>query len=62
MGVIKADKRKEMLVAGELGLDGAVRSIKGILPIVLAAKERGIETAYFPRQTGKKGNAWEASG
>lgn len=55
MGVIKADKRKEMLVAGELGLDGAVRSIKGILPIVLAAKERGIETCILPEANRKEG-------
>lgn len=55
MGVIKADKRKEMLVAGELGLDGTVRSIKGILPIVLAAKERGIETCILPEANRKEG-------
>lgn len=55
MGAVKADKRKEVLVAGELGLDGTVRSIKGILPIVLAAKERGIETCILPEANRKEG-------
>jgi magnesium chelatase family protein len=33
---------------GELALDGTVRHIHGVLPMVALAKERGIETVYVP--------------
>lgn len=41
---------------GELGLDGAIRSVAGILPMVLAAVQGGIETVMVPM-----GSAREAS-
>lgn len=43
------------LFAGELGLSGSLRSVRGILPQVLAAKKKGITTVYVP-----PGNAREA--
>lgn len=46
---------EEMLFAGELALDGTLRSVRGILPQVLAAKRRGITTIFVP-----PGNAHEA--
>ncbi len=55
MGVVKMDKREEMLIAGELGLDGAVRSIRGVLPILLAAKEQGIKVCIIPEANRKEG-------
>ena len=33
---------------GELGLDGTVRPIRGILPIVLAAIKKGVQNVYMP--------------
>ncbi len=41
---------------GELGLDGTIRPVKGVLPIVLAAVKSGLESIYIPG-----GNAEEAS-
>jgi magnesium chelatase family protein len=41
---------------GELGLDGTIRPVRGILPIALAAVRNGIETLYIPA-----GNSEEAS-
>ncbi len=41
---------------GELGLDGEIRPIKGVLPMAIAAKRAGIETLYVPAQ-----NAAEAT-
>lgn len=35
---------------GELSLDGQIRPVAGVLPMVLAAKEAGIETIYVPAQ------------
>lgn len=34
---------------GELGLDGTIRSVKGILSLVLAAKRKGIARCFVPR-------------
>ncbi len=44
---IVADVEKTVFL-GELALDGAVRHIHGVLPMVALAKERGIKTAYVP--------------
>jgi len=46
---------EEALVVGELALDGMVRSVRGVLPQVLAAKRHGIKTIFVP-----PGNAREA--
>ena len=39
---------KESLFVGELALDGQLRGINGILPIVLSAKKRGIKNIFLP--------------
>ncbi len=41
---------------GELGLDGTVRPISGVLPMALAAKKSGIQTLFVPAE-----NAAEAT-
>jgi len=46
---------EHMLSAGELALDGTLRSVRGILPQVLAAKRAGVVTVFVP-----PGNAREA--
>ncbi|MGH3375115.1 MAG: YifB family Mg chelatase-like AAA ATPase [Actinoallomurus sp.] len=45
-----------VVMIGELGLDGRVRPVAGVLPAVLAAADSGAETVIVPR-----GNADEAS-
>ena len=52
---IEVDETKRVYV-GELGLDGAVREIKGVLNCVLAAKSAGIKEIIVP-----KANADEAA-
>lgn len=42
------------LFVGELSLSGDVRLAKGILPIVLAAKEKGIENIFIPKENEKE--------
>lgn len=37
--------------AGELSLDGALRPVAGILPMALAARERGAEAIFVPRDS-----------
>jgi magnesium chelatase family protein len=35
---------------GELGLDGTVRAVSGVLPMALAAKKEGIKTLFVPAE------------
>ncbi len=46
---------EDALYIGELALDGSLRSVRGVLPQVLAAKRAGVETIFVPA-----GNAREA--
>ncbi|KUH35443.1 MULTISPECIES: YifB family Mg chelatase-like AAA ATPase [Streptomyces] len=46
----------DLVLIGELGLDGRVRPVRGVLPAVLAAAEAGYEQVVVPEQ-----NAGEAS-
>ncbi|MFB7648078.1 YifB family Mg chelatase-like AAA ATPase [Streptomyces sp. NPDC056084] len=41
----------DLVMIGELGLDGRVRPVRGILPAVLAAAEAGYEQVVVPEQT-----------
>ena len=45
---------RNVLFAGELGLSGEIRGIKGILPIVLKAREEGITTCFVPEENIKE--------
>lgn len=45
----KDDDMKKSVFVGELSLDGSVKSIKGILPIVIGAKENGYERIFIPK-------------
>ena len=47
--------REPALYAGELALDGTLRTVRGILPQVIAAKKAGIKTVFIP-----PGNSREA--
>ncbi len=54
-GTISADSIDRVVHLGELGLDGRLRPINGVLPAVLAASRSGFETVMVP-----SGNADEA--
>lgn len=49
LGYIKEDVTKDTLLIGEIGLDGKIRGVQGILSIVLAAKEAGIMKCLLPK-------------
>ena len=56
MGMDVVEHPKEsVLVVGELGLDGSVKKVPGVLPILLMAKEQGIHTCLVPRENQKEG-------
>jgi magnesium chelatase family protein len=41
---------KNKLFLGELSLDGKIRTVKGVLPMALMAKEKGILDIFVPRE------------
>ena len=47
-GAITMDSQPPTIFIGELGLDGEVRPVRGVLPALLAARARGIERAFIP--------------
>ncbi len=49
--VIKKDDKylSESVFVGEVSLDGKLRRIKGILPIIISAKECGIKRVFIPK-------------
>lgn len=48
MGMIAGKRLENTLVIGELGLNGDVKSVKGVLPIVMAAKSSGVTSCIVP--------------
>ncbi|MBQ2890096.1 MAG: YifB family Mg chelatase-like AAA ATPase [Clostridia bacterium] len=53
---IKTKNIEEYILLGELALDGSLRSIRGILPMVISAYQSGYKKVILP-----KGNAKEAA-
>jgi magnesium chelatase family protein len=45
---------KDKLFVGELALDGIIRPVTGVLPMVLAAKDLGIKTIFIPKDNSKE--------
>lgn len=55
LGHIPKENVSNMLIVGELGLNGAVKPVKGILPIVRKAKLEGCRSCIVPRENAKEG-------
>ena len=47
-GAIPVEPLRHTVVLGELGLDGTVRPVRGVLPAVLAAKRAGLDRVVVP--------------
>jgi magnesium chelatase family protein len=47
-GRIPADRLRELVLIGELALDGRLRPVRGMLPAVLAARRVGIRQVVVP--------------
>ncbi len=47
-GAVPEDAVRQVVLLGELGLDGRVRRIRGVLPAVLAAKAHGYRSVVVP--------------
>jgi magnesium chelatase family protein len=55
-GALDAEPLGDVLLVGELALDGTVRPVAGVLPMMLAARARGLRAAVVPAE-----NAAEAA-
>lgn len=53
---LSSDRLKDYLMLGELSLDGSVMPVKGVLPMILNAREQGFKGVIVPEK-----NAGEAS-
>lgn len=54
--VLQEEKIKDYAFIGELSLDGKLRGVNGVLPLILGLKENGVKNIFVP-----KVNAYEAS-
>lgn len=48
MGVIPQNSIKDIFMTGELSLDGGIRPINGVLPMIYGAYQNGIKTCVVP--------------
>lgn len=55
MNRIRNESLNQFLIIGELGLNGEVRSAKGILPIVMEGKRNGIKNFIIPKENEHEG-------
>lgn len=53
----KPDLLPQYALIGELSLDGQLRPVQGLLPMVIAARERGFAGVIIPRQNGIEASA-----
>lgn len=47
-GMVKADEMERYVIMGELGLDGSLRPIKGVLPIAIEARRQRYKGIIVP--------------
>ena len=54
MGLIPNDKIENTLIMGELGLDGRINAVSGILPVVHHAVKQGITRCLVPAENAEE--------
>ena len=55
VGAVPAEKLQNVMAIGELSLDGAVKKVAGVLPVVMDGKERGIQCFILPKENVQEG-------
>ncbi len=58
-GLLSVENLKNSMVVGELGLDGRVKPVKGILSLVMAAKDFGLSRCFLPLESCREGSVIE---
>jgi magnesium chelatase family protein len=54
MGAAKPESAADFLIAGEISLDGTLKGIRGVLPIVLQARKDGLGAVIVPMENGRE--------
>ena len=54
-GVVDAEKLKNFILLGELSLDGRIKPVHGVLPIVVAARNWGDQSLLLPVENAAEG-------
>ena len=52
-GQLRADLKGKAFI-GELSLQGDIRSVRGVLPMVIAARDAGLQEVYVPAENGSE--------
>lgn len=52
--VLDSEKLKDYAFIGELSLDGTIRAVAGVLPLMLGLKEVGIKNVIVPKENAKE--------
>jgi len=58
-GLVDRPSYSNHLFLGELALDGLIRPVKGVLPIVIAAKQFGIKGIFLPEENANEAGVME---
>src|ERR1700678_3398308 len=53
-GALQIKELKDYLLVGELGLDGSLRAVQGMLPIAVAARANGIPNLIIPASNARE--------
>ncbi len=53
-GCLKREPLSGLVVLGELGLDGEVRAVRGVLPVALACRREGVAGLLLPQRNGRE--------
>ncbi len=54
MGIIPEEKVKDVIIIGELSLDGHINHVTGVLPIIHHAKKQGIKRCIVPKDDARE--------
>ena len=54
VGMVKADELERYVIMGELGLDGTLRPIKGVLPIAIESRRRQCKGIIVPAENARE--------
>ncbi|MCM1086977.1 MAG: YifB family Mg chelatase-like AAA ATPase [Muribaculaceae bacterium] len=55
LGYFPKESVEDTIIIGELGLNGEIKPLKGVLPIVSEAKKRGMKRCILPKENAREG-------
>ena len=58
-GLLDSPLLDDAVLIGELGLNGEVKPVKGVLSLILAAREGGLGRCFLPKENAKEGSMIE---